>query len=149
MDRKIPKNVADPSCELLDFNRNKYSNIGQYPGNDNRYPPSHEHGYMSAGMNRGMHVRASKMNGNLLCGGASILRCSAAVPRNLHSARASASVLRSIAPRLLTFTFCSSCLGRRADSLHNLLLTKLHWSIRYVHSFTCSHRVGSRIRNDF
>ena len=61
--------------------------------------------------------------------------------------RASASVLRHsapTAPRLLTFTFCLSCLMRRANSLHNLLLTKLHRSIRFVHSFTCLYRVGSR-----
>ena len=40
-------------------------------GNGNRYPPGHEHVYLSACMYWGMHVRASKMNGNLLCSGAS------------------------------------------------------------------------------
>ena len=75
--RKCLKNVADSSCELMDFSRREYSNIGRHPGNGNQYPPGHEHGYLSASMYRGMQVRASKMNGNLLCGGASILRCSA------------------------------------------------------------------------
>jgi hypothetical protein len=35
---KCPGNVDDSSCELPDFSRKKYSNIG-------RYPPGHEHGY--------------------------------------------------------------------------------------------------------
>ena len=47
--RKCPGNVVDSSCELLDFNRKKYTNIGRYPGNGNQYPPGHEHGYLSAG----------------------------------------------------------------------------------------------------
>ena len=41
--RKCPRIVAYSSCELLDFSRKKYSNIGQQ-GNGNRYPPGHEHG---------------------------------------------------------------------------------------------------------
>ena len=48
-------------------------------------PPGHEHGYMSACMYWGMHVMPSKMNDNLLRGGASILRCSASVLCNLHN----------------------------------------------------------------
>jgi hypothetical protein len=44
---KSPGNVADSSCELLEFSRKKYSNTGQYPGNGNRYPPGHEHGYQA------------------------------------------------------------------------------------------------------
>ena len=136
--KKCPGNVVNLFCELLDFSRKKYSNTGRYPGNGNRYPPGHEHGYLSACMYWGMQVRASKMNGNLLRGDASILR---------SSAECFASVLRHsapTAPRLLTFTFCLACLARRADSLHNLLLTKLHRSIIYVHYFTCSHCVESR-----
>ena len=97
------------------------------------------------------------MYGTLLRGRASILRysaeCSAFVLRPMRASppppssaictvlRASASVLCHSAPttpRFLTFTFCLSCLERRADSLHNLLLTKLHQSIKFVHSFTCS-----------
>ena len=83
---------------------------------------------------------------------ASVLRPMRASPPPPSSAictmlRASASILRHsapTAPRLMIFTFCSSCLARRADSLHNLPLTKLHRSIKFVHSFTCSHCVGSR-----
>ena len=45
--RKCPGNVADSSCELPDFSRKKYSNTGRYPGNGNRYPPGHEHGYQA------------------------------------------------------------------------------------------------------
>ena len=71
--------------------------------------------------------------------------CSVPAPRSsaiCTMLRSSASVLRHsapIAPRLLTFTFGSTCLARRADSLHNLLLTKLHSSITYVHSFKILH----------
>jgi hypothetical protein len=43
--RKCLGNAVDSSCELPDFNRKKYSNIGRYPGKGNRYPPGHEHGY--------------------------------------------------------------------------------------------------------
>jgi hypothetical protein len=43
--KKCHGNVADSSCELPDFNRKKYSNTSRYPGNGNRYPPGHEHGY--------------------------------------------------------------------------------------------------------
>ena len=43
--RKCLGSVADSSCELPDFSRKKYSNTGRYPGNDNRYPLGHEHGY--------------------------------------------------------------------------------------------------------
>ena len=75
--RKCPGNVADSSCELLDFSRKKHSNTRWYPRNDNRYPLGHEHGYLSACMCWGMQVKAFKMNGNLLFGGASVLRCSA------------------------------------------------------------------------
>jgi hypothetical protein len=42
---KCPKNIADSFCELSDIRQNKYSNIGQYPVNDNWYPSGHEHGY--------------------------------------------------------------------------------------------------------
>jgi hypothetical protein len=45
--RKCPGNVADSSCELPDFSWKKYSNIGRCPGNGNRYPPGHEHGYQA------------------------------------------------------------------------------------------------------
>jgi hypothetical protein len=41
----VPQNVADPSRELPDFSRNKYSNTGRYPRNGNRYHAGHEHGY--------------------------------------------------------------------------------------------------------
>jgi hypothetical protein len=43
--KKCPGNVADSFCELPDFIRKKYSNIGRYPRHDNRYPPGHEHEY--------------------------------------------------------------------------------------------------------
>ena len=43
--RKCLGSVADSSCELPDFSRKKYSNTSRYPGNGNRYPPGHEHGY--------------------------------------------------------------------------------------------------------
>ena len=88
--RKCPGSVDVSSCDLLDFSHKRYSNTGRYPGNGNRYPPGHEHGYLSACMYRGMHVKALNMNGNLLRGGASTLhcsaKCSASVLRNLHSA---------------------------------------------------------------
>ena len=137
---------------VIGFNRKKYSTVGRDPGNGNRYPLGHEHGYKSASNYREMQVRALKMNGNLLRDGASILRPMRASPPPPSSAictmlRSSTSVLRHsapTAPRPLTFTFCSSCLARRAYCLHNLLLTKLHRSIKYVHSFTGLHRVGSR-----
>ena len=51
--RKCPGNVANSSCELLDFSRKKYPNNGQYPGNGKQYPPGHEHGNLSAGRSRG------------------------------------------------------------------------------------------------
>ena len=82
--KKCPGNVADSSCELLDFSRKKYSHTSRYAGNGNRYPPCHEHGYLSAGRYRGMQVKVSKMNSNLLRGGASILSCSVECSRSLE-----------------------------------------------------------------
>ena len=40
--------LVDKCYLLLDFSRQKYSNTGRYPGNGNRYPLGHEHGYQAS-----------------------------------------------------------------------------------------------------
>ena len=90
-----------------------------------------QHGYLSASRYRGMQVRASKMNGNLLHGRASILRCSAKCSASVlrHRLRSNCSPASDLHIFLVMFsaksgppctTFCSqNCIGVSNMFIHS------------------------------